>query len=546
MHFNKLDNIPGSIIMCKRKRKCYESMPGIIIDTFHIAIPGTYEPTNYSYYDGTVEIPDRIYDKDGKCYTVDFMQEELMMQAVKLHSVTVPGNLKYISARAFCNCYHLGRVKLYEGVKGIAEFGFCGCLTLHDIDLPNSLEEIANLAFAYDTNLTNITFGTGLKEMGQEVFIECPHIEVVTCKAVTPPKIHENTFKQKTLDNAVLKVPYESLGTYQKHPLWGKFKTIEFIGPRPKNENNFFEVDGLFYQEMKNGEVYVMPPKEGSYKFEVKKLDIPRHVTYGGRTYTVTGIGKGFLEWQELETLRFVTIPDTVKIICDSAFKSRDLEGVEIPNSVTKIETEAFLGCRNLKKIDIPGSVVTIGDYAFSDECCNLEQLTLHEGLEIIGKGAFSDTTELADLVIPDGVKEIGAWSFHYSGGNRGKRWDTLIIPESVTSIGEGAFEESNVGKVHLPRHLTVVADSLFKGTKLQEVRILWDVVKIGKEAFAKNDNYLQKIYIFQDPDEIEVAEDAFDADAFENAALLVYPERVDAFKAHPYWGRFKDIRSFK
>ena len=59
------------------------------------------------------------------------------------------------------------------------------------------------------------------------------------------------------------------------------------------------------------------------------------------------------------------TIPSSVNCIGHSAFKNDSLTSIKIPSSVTKIENNAFDGCRLLTSIDIPSSVAEIGDGAF-------------------------------------------------------------------------------------------------------------------------------------------------------------------------------------
>ena len=168
-----------------------------------------------------------------------------------------------------------------------------------------------------------------------------------------------------------------------------------------------------------------------------------------------------------------LVIPDSVTKIKDYAFSGcTGLTSVTIGNSVTSIEYSAFEGCTGLTSITIPDSVTSIGDYAFED-CTGLTSVTIPDSVTSIEYSAFEGCTGLTSITIPDSVTSIGYSAFsgcagltsvYYTGDIAG--WcgisfgdmyanplcyagklyidgqlvTDLVIPDSVTSIGEYAF----------------------------------------------------------------------------------------------------------
>lgn len=93
-------------------------------------------------------------------------------------------------------------------------------------------------------------------------------------------------------------------------------------------------------------------------------VTIPSSVTYDGKTYIVTTIGKSGFSWQE----------NIVSII--------------LPETIKKISDEAFCYCSSLLKINIPESVSEIGEYAFGS-CKSLTEMTLPKSMTSIPANLF-------------------------------------------------------------------------------------------------------------------------------------------------------------
>jgi len=241
-------------------------------------------------------------------------------------------------------------------------------------------------------------------------------------------------------------------------------------------------------------------------KYEVKKLIFPD-------TWTEESIRINSSELPEIEsvvlpksTIRFscpscdniksITLPENVTEIEGSAFADcKSLEQVNIPNTVKRINYEAFHCCSSLKTITIPEGVTEIGRRAFAD-CKSLEQVNIPNTVKQIGDGAFYRCESLKTITIPEGVTIL--WNtiihtFDYCSGFEDglfygcESLKTITIPEGVTEIGTEAFYHcKSLEQVNIPNTVKQIGDGAFhKCESLKAITIPEGVTEIGRRAFA-------------------------------------------------------------
>ena len=154
-----------------------------------------------------------------------------------------------------------------------------------------------------------------------------------------------------------------------------------------------------------------------------------------------------------------VNISD-LAIWCDISFNSIDsnplyhahhlfLNGTEIkdlviPNSLTTIKYDPFVGCSGLTSVTIPNSVTEIETYAFRD-CTGLTSITIPNSVTNIRQYAFKGCSGLTSVTIPNSVTSIERGTFEGCSG-----LTSVTIPNSVTSIGYRAFYDcTGLSEIH-------------------------------------------------------------------------------------------------
>ena len=216
---------------------------------------------------------------------------------------------------------------------------------------------------------------------------------------------------------------------------------------------------------------------------------IPETVTYNGKTYSVTSIE--YRAFGDCTGLTEVTIPNSVTSIGDDAFRGcTGLTEVTIPNSVTFIGSSAFGDCTGLTSIEVESGNTK---YDSRDNCnaiietstnslvCGCKNTIIPNSVTSIGNGAFYGCTGLTSVTIGNSVTSIGSSAF---SGCKGLT--EVTIPNSVTYIGYYAFLDcTGLTEVTIPNSVTSIGRGAFRDcTGLTEVTIPNSVTSIGGAAF--------------------------------------------------------------
>lgn len=128
----------------------------------------------------------------------------------------------------------------------------------------------------------------------------------------------------------------------------------------------------------------------------------------------------------------------------------------------------------------VEDGITSIGSYAFR-MCHKLTEVTLSDTVTSLGEGAF-DSSSLPSIQIPNSVTKIGERAFEDC-----LSLPSIQIPDSVTKIGEYAFFEcEKLKEVTLSGNLERLEDATFCGcTSLSSIQIPAGVKEIGDSVFS-------------------------------------------------------------
>ena len=257
-------------------------------------------------------------------------------------------------------------------------------------------------------------------------------------------------------------------------------------------------------------------------------------------------------------------------------YKSNALYEINIPNSVTTIETYAFRDNRNLKNVYLGNSVTSIGFGAFC-YCYDLHNVTFPNSLTTIGGRVFYGCISyVTDIRIPASVSSIDSEAFigcksvttmtvdsdnpYYDSRNNCNAiietatntlvsgCSTTIIPNTVKAIGDDAFKMCyNLTRVNIPDSvISIGIMSYYECSSVKRISIGEAVTSIANGAFSYCGSVKKVICKAVVPPEFThmyIANLApFSSSVYNSATLFVPKGSVQAYKEANIWKKFVNI----
>ena len=422
-----------------------------------------------------------------------------------LTELVIPGSVKTFTA-SFQNMKNLERITFSEGVEEIAANSMVnGCSKLKEIVLPESLKKISQpAAFSGASALETINLPEGVEITQGSTFRNCTSLKSVTLPA-SVTKLTSSMFSGCTA-----------------------LESVTALGAITEVGDSAF--DGC--TKLKTVAGLESVTKVGSYAFRnceslggSPKLS---ELTEVG-SYAFSGC-KNFAA--DLSGAQFAGVGMNAFYDCNNITGSPDF------SRLTTIGKNAFYGCYHLGgSLDLSG-LTSVPDYAFiyygffSSEPVGL---SLGSGIESIGAGAFMYMTfDSSDLTIPGSVESIGQWAFDETNLT-----DVTIdaSPDDVV-VADGAFP-AGVAPVYTLEAVT--GDDTFDGSgeTIHEAAAKGGAIALTKDVVLSETLVIEKDVTLSGNFTITA-----DKDKGLECLILVEPDAALTLKGVTLNGRYVDVQN--
>ena len=138
-----------------------------------------------------------------------------------------------------------------------------------------------------------------------------------------------------------------------------------------------------------------------------------------------------------------------------------------------KIEEREYFDDDTLTEFVVNEGIEEIGKGAFSD-CSNLETISFSRGIRKIGDFAFFSCEKIEEIILKEGLEEIGGGAFDSCS-----RLKHVVLVKGIRKIGERAFEDTALTHFEMNEGLEEVGFGIFVGCKeLKTVSFLIHKIK--------------------------------------------------------------------
>ena len=405
--------------------------------------------------EGKVVVPSEV---DGK--PIVGFTEYGFKNCTKITSIIIPDTITSygdIMHDPFKNCTNLRRVKFSRGATTVS--GFEGCEMLKEVTFPDEVVSVTGI-FKNCKNLTKVTFGKNFQNIAKGALRNNDKLkEIVIVEGNPYFRIESKCIISKSRNSVYYAMSDAVIPEGVSIIDEGAFRNTKIdtlVIPRSLKRicKEAFKTSSIREISVPSGVEFV---GESAFMY-CRNLE---KVIFEGESKIKDLEQYTFAYCNNLKT---IVLPSKVQKLGQLIFVDCKELSVRIPASVTTIEICAFKGCNGAKiEIDennevyssegnciihkptktlvhasdssvIPSYITKIGQFAVTG--LTLETFKVPENVVEIGENAFENCNNMKDIYLPEGLKKIGYGAF----SGIGESFTSLTVPDSLEEVDEFGF----------------------------------------------------------------------------------------------------------
>ena len=362
---------------------------------------GTY-PNNDGMYSKKIsnQLPE-YYDRITRLvYEAGMTQtgNDIFNDMTALKEIVFPKSMVRIDTRAFCNCTALESITIPAGIELIDYAAFSGCASLKTVNMEKRKTELVweyhifdKCGFSEITIPANVKYTSGNYQNPNGCFVGCPNLKKVIFEEGTT-KVDSFLTGLESLTEVVIPDSVTSFGNaafagcinltdiklpskLQKLGAWvfndSGLTSIEIPNTVTLLDRTFAHADNIQKVTFEKGGSSRLQFAQTFAASKISEITLPsRELLCKDATYNT--VLTPFADCANLQTL---TIEDGAKKVPEYLMDGvAAVKNVNLPDSVTTIESCAFRNCTRIQEIKLPAKIVSIEEEAF-DGCLSLEKV---------------------------------------------------------------------------------------------------------------------------------------------------------------------------
>ena len=453
---------------------------------------------------------------------VEHIPAYLCYGLTNLTSLTIPKSVTEVGLHAFGDCSGLTSIVVEQGNEKYDSRDNCNAIVkiatnelvagCKYTDIPNSVTTIGPYAFE-GCGMKSITLPPFITEIEEAAFAKCTSLETVNWNIKNHPDFPPNVGSPFAGSTGITTFNFgedvESIPSKLCYGLKGLTSltipaSVTKIGYMAFNYCTSLETVNWNVKSMGDFSESNVSPFKGmtgiaAFNFGDEVERIPAYLCDGLTGLSSLTISKSV---SEIGLHAFGGCPNITSIVVEqdnTNYDSRDNcnavvetstntivvggKNTIIPNTITAIGAYAFERC-NLSSITIPPSITSFGASAFAG-CSNLKAVhwNIKNFPDNIAPAAmpFADLTGITAFYFGDEVERIPAYLCYGLTG-----LSSIVIPNTVTEIGDGAFSYSGLNSVFLGNSVKKIGSHTFYRCSNLKSALIGDAVEeIGSAAFS-------------------------------------------------------------